>query len=181
MFKATFSKKFRITLFVDVLVALLIAFGAIFLMRQDISMEDGTPMGGGMKMFFVTMFFAVAISWCLSAMTLLKQNTKGYAFYIDSEGIHNTISGGLLFAFSFFVPVWHIPFDAIVSVGMREGVLVAELDKTKVKTAPIFRPFVRKEYAFLFGLVNETPEAILSALNAAREGQLAPLAEDEDE
>ena len=161
-FQAKCSKKFYVLFAIFAVVTLLLTFALIRTGKMEILLEDGTPMGAGAKLLLTTLLFAVIFTWLVSLLTLIKLG--GTAFIIDKDGIHATVSGGILFAFILFVPVRRIPFDAILSLSEENGILSAKLDKSKLETPAIFRPFLRSEYHFLSGFTTAKVGQIREAI-----------------
>ena len=168
MFKPRLSLKFY---FAFCLLAVIVAigwYGAYFISANEILTENNTPMDGGTKVFFISIICLAALSWSLSLLTMLRQMILGYAFYIDEKGIHSTATASLFLAFIFIMPVRLIPYEAIVSLNMRDGILTARINKDKIFASPSFKPFIRSEYHFFSGFTKNTASEVRAAVEEFR-------------
>lgn len=164
MMEVKLNKKYYI---VTVLMAALVIFvwyGIYFLNTNQVMIEDD-PMTDNEKITFTTMFTVVALTWTMSFIIMVRQVFLGYAFSMDTDGIHNTLNGIILFAFIFVIPVRRIPFSAITDISKRDGHLVVSVDKSQVAVLPIFRPFIRREYHFCQGFCQADMTAVETFLN----------------
>ncbi len=159
-FKAKLNIKFYI---ISILLFGIIVFGwygAYFLNANEILMEDNTPMDVQTKLFFTIVLVLVVLSWTLSFFTLIRQALLGYAFTIDENGIHTTVTAINVLAFIFVVPIRTIPFSAIERVSEDDGVFTLHIDKAKIDMIPILRIFARKRYHLLSGFTVEKQDVI---------------------
>ena len=139
-------------------------YGIYFLNTNTIRMEDNTPMSDDMKLVFTVLLSVVVLSWTISVFVFLRQMFFKQAFYMDKNGIQNTVTGVRIFAFILYVPIKEIPYAAIRNIKEDNGKIIAEIDKSQINTFWIFRPFVRKEYTFCNGFTNAAPKDIQTFL-----------------
>ncbi|MDO4153939.1 MAG: hypothetical protein Q4E21_03695 [Clostridia bacterium] len=139
-------------------------YGIYFLNTNTIRMEDNTPMSDDMKLVFTVLLSVVILSWTVSVFVLLRQMLRGQAFYMDKDGIHNTITGISIFALLFYVPIKEIPYSAVQSIEEQDGKIIAILDKSQIITPFVFRPLVPKKYTFCNGFTNVAIQDIQSFL-----------------
>lgn len=158
--KAKLNAKFYITSVLLLGLVVFIWYAIYFLNANEILMEDHTPMDPGVKTLFTVALGAVALSWTMSLLTLVRQIIAGVAFRMDEEGIHTTATIVRFFAFIFIVPVKTIPYDAIRRIYKENGILSATIKKSKVQIFPVLKPFLGKEYHFFFGFTREKQDEI---------------------
>ena len=154
MFKAKLNFKFYLVALVFLGIVVLGWYGIYFLNANEILMDD-VPMKTSTKMLFTILMSIVAVSWTMSLLALIRQIIVGSAFDIDKDGIHTTATGIVIFAFIFIVPIQRIPYDAIQNISVENGILSVTLDKSKIETFLILKPFVRKKYHFFAGFTSE--------------------------
>ena len=164
MIKARVSLKFYIVSFVLLALVVFVWYGIYFLNANEILMED-TPMDSTTKMIFTALMSLIAFSWSVSSLILIRQMLLKYAFVMDEDGIHNTVTAIVILAFIVIVPVKFIPYEAVLYTKEEDGILTAKLDRTKCVTSPIFKPFVRNEYHFFSGFTSEKQENIKNTLD----------------
>lgn len=121
-------------------------------------------MSAEMKLLFTIVSGLIMFSWTASIITCVRQATKGCAFYMDESGIHTTVSASIVLAFIVVVPIQTIPYEAIRSIGEKDGVLTLQLDKSKVQTVSFLRAFVRSEYHLCHGFTTAKTEEVKSIL-----------------
>lgn len=165
MIKARISLKFYIVSFVLLALVVFVWYGIYFLNANEILMEDGAPMDSTTKMIFTVLMSLIAFSWSVSSLILIRQMLLKYAFVMDEDGIHNTVTVIVILAFIVIVPVKLIPYDAVLYTKEEDGILTSKLDKAKCVTSPIFKPFVRNEYHFFSGFTSEKQENIKNTLD----------------
>ncbi len=159
-FKARLNVKFYIVL---LLLAALVVFGwygIYFLNANEILMEDGLPMDSGTKTAFSIAIGVAVISWTLSFVTLLGVAFRGYAFMIDGEGIHNTVTATALFALILIVPVKSIPFASVKNFGEENGLLTLNFDKSQADINPVLRVFAVKRFGFFKSFIKENENTV---------------------
>ena len=165
MIKARVSLKFYIVSFVLLALVVFVWYGIYFLNANEILMEDGAPMDSTTKMIFTVLMSLIAFSWSVSLFILIRQMLLKYAFVMDEDGIHNTVTVIVILAFIVIVPVKLIPYDAVLYTKEEDGILTSKLDKAKCVTSPIFKPFMRSEYHFFSGFTSEKQENIKNTLD----------------
>lgn len=158
------NKKYYIVTVLMTTLVIFVWYGIYFLNTNQVMIED-EPMTNNETIAFTIMFAAVAVTWTLSFISMVRQIFLGYAFSMDTDGIYNTLNGIILFAFIFVIPVRRIPFSAITGVSKRDGQLVVSVDKSQVAAFPIFRPFIRCEYHFCQGFCQADMAAVETFLN----------------
>ncbi len=134
MIKAKLSAKFYIVSFVLLALVVFVWYGIYFMNANEILMEDNSPMDSTTKMIFTVLMSLIAFSWSVSAVTLIRQMFLNYAFVMDKNGIHNTVTAVMILAFIVIVPVKRIPYEAIVHTEHQGGILTAKLDRSKLHT-----------------------------------------------
>lgn len=165
MIKARISLKFYIVSFVLLALVVFVWYGIYFLNANEILMEDGAPMDSTTKMIFTVLMSLIAFSWSVSLFILIRQMLLKYAFVMDEDGIHNTVTAIVILAFIVIVPVKLIPYDAVLYTKEEDGILTSKLDKAKCVTSPVFKPFMRSEYHFFSGFTSEKQENIKNTLD----------------
>lgn len=165
MIKVRVSLKFYIVSFVLLALVVFVWYGIYFLNANEILMEDGAPMDSTTKMIFTVLMSLIAFSWSVSLFILIRQMLLKYAFVMDEDGIHNTVTVIMILAFIVIVPVKLIPYDAVLYTKEEDGILTSKLDKAKCVTSPIFKPFMRSEYHFFSGFTSEKQENIKNTLD----------------
>lgn len=165
MIKARVSLKFYIVSFVLLALVVFVWYGIYFLNANEILMEDGAPMDSTTKMIFTVLMSLIAFSWSVSLFILIRQMLLKYAFVMDEDGIHNTVTAIVILAFIVIVPVKLIPYDAVLYTKEEDGILTSKLDKAKCVTSPVFKPFMRSEYHFFSGFTSEKQENIKNTLD----------------
>ena len=126
-------------------------YGALFMNTEVITDENGQPLDDATSTAFTAIICAVAFTWTVSSLTVIRQMLFGYAFLIDENGIRNTASGLILFAFIFIIPIKLIPYSAITDMYIKDNALTVTIDKSKIKAIPPLKIFIRKEYHFFNG------------------------------
>ncbi len=162
--KAKLNFKFYIVSALLLGLVIFVIYGIYFLNANEILMEDNTPMDSSTKGIFTTVLSAVALSWAMSFVTLVRQMILGQAFLMDETGIHNTLTAINVFAFIFVAPIRTIPYEAIEKITEQEGILTIVIDKSKIEAIPFLRIFVRKRYHFFAGFTAEKQEDIKACL-----------------
>lgn len=160
MLKAKLSIKFYVVACVLLGLVIFCWYGIYFLNANEILLEDGAPMDSQTKLIFSVIMSVIVSSWSLSLLTVIRQMFLGCAFYIDNNGIHTTATAIMVLAFIFVVPVKLIPYEAIEQISEEDGILSIKINKSKIQTVPILKPFVRKEYHFFSGFTKEKIEKI---------------------
>ena len=160
MLKAKLSIKFYVVTCILLGLVIFCWYGIYFLNANEILLEDGTPMDSQTKLIFSVIMSIIVSSWTLSLLTVIRQMFLGCAFYIDENGIHSTATAILILAFIFVVPVKRIPYEAIEQITEENGILSIKIDKSKIQTIAILKPFVRKEYHFFSGFTKEKTQNI---------------------
>lgn len=151
MYKVRFNKKYYIITFIFAAMIILMCYGIYFMHTNQILWEDSTPVSNHEKLVFTFILSVIMTIWTISLVVMIRQIFIGYAFFLDSEGIHNTLNATILFALIFVVPVQSIPWSAILCISNEQGILSVCIDKSKVSVFPIFKPFIRKTYHFCQG------------------------------
>lgn len=128
-------------------------YSVIFFCTNTIQMGD-EPITGNKKLVMTAIMAVFILSWTVSFITMLVQIFKRKAFTIDKSGVHDTLSLTVFLAFIFVVPIKEISNAAIKNIQKTDGITNLVLEKSKVKTNPIFRPFMRKSYNLMYGLTN---------------------------
>ena len=103
MLKAKLSLKFYIVACFLVGAVVLGWYGIYFLNANEILMEDNSPMDSGTKLIFTILMSVIVLSWSFSLVTVIRQMILGSAFRIDENGIHNTSTVIMVFAFIFVI------------------------------------------------------------------------------
>lgn len=165
MIKARVSLKFYIVSFVLLALVVFVWYGIYFLNANEILMEDGAPMDSTTKIIFTVLMSLIAFSWSVSLFILIRQMLLKYAFVMDEDGIHNTVTAIVILAFIVIVPVKLIPYEAVLYTKEEDGILTSKLDKAKCVTSPVFKPFMRSEYHFFSGFTSEKQENIKNTLD----------------
>lgn len=83
---------------------------------------------------------------------------------MDENGISQTATATIIFAFILVMPVREIPYSAIRKVSKNEKGLILILDKSQIKTFPLAKPFLCKKYHLFVGFTSQKPEEIQSQL-----------------
>lgn len=164
MLKVKLSIKFYI---ISMVLFLLVVFGwysLYFINTNEILTEDNLPLGTDEKLAISVLITLVLASWTVSLLVMIRHIFKGCAYYMDNEGIHNTLSATIVLAFIFVVPVKEIPYSAIDRIAQDDGVVVLHLDKSKIAAPKILKPFMRKEHRMFLGFSKQTPEEIKESL-----------------
>ena len=165
MLKAKLSVKFY---FVSALLLAMIVFccyGIYFLNTTLILDENNVPIGKGTRLILTFLMCVVLLSWIISLITMIRQIFLQSAFTMDENGIHNTASAIMILAFIFVIPIKQIPYDAIQTVSEKNGILTVKMVKSKIKTVPFLKFFVRSEYHFFSGFTQEKSDNIKEFLN----------------
>lgn len=162
-FKARLNAKFYVVSVLLLGIVILGIYGVYFLNSNEILMDDA-PMDAQTKTILSALIGVIVLSWGLSLLAVIKQMVHGLAFCMDDKGIHHTLSAVNFLAFIFVVPIKSIPYDAIESVTDENGTLTLLIDKKKVDTFFMFRPFVRREYHLFTGFTVEKQEEIKNEL-----------------
>ncbi len=169
-FKAKFNAKFYIA-FVLLLGCVILGWdGLYFLNANEILTEDNTPMDPTTKLLFSVAVGAIVLSWTVSLMAMIRQLLIGRGFALEKDGICCTLSASMFLAFVFVIPIRKIPYEAIERVCEENGTLTLLINKKKVDTLWIFRPFVSKRYHLFSGFTTETQERIKAELNVYFQG-----------
>lgn len=172
--KARLNTKFYLVALLLLILSAFAVYGIYFLNANEIRMEDGTPMGTGVKLLFSMMMGVIVLSWIVSFFTVLRQILCRHAFYMDEDGIHKSATAIIVLAFILVVPVTKIPYAAIEEIYEENGILTARLDKSKVEAPRLFHRFVRRDYHFFSGFTKETKDEILETVKLYRQDQSIP-------
>ncbi len=161
--KAKLNAKFYIVSALLFGIVMLGVYGLYFLNANEILMDDA-PMDATTKTILSALIGVIVLSWALSLLAVIRQMVLGYAFCIDDKGIHRTLTAVNVLAFIFIVPIKCIPYEAIECASVEGGILTLRIDKKKVDTLSVFRPFIRKEYHLFAGFTSDTQEDIKNEL-----------------
>ena len=159
-FKARLNFKFYIVSVFLLGIVVLGWYGVYFLNVNKILMEDNTPMDSQTKILLTVVIGSAVLSWTFSLFAVIRQALFGYAFMIDEDGIHTTVTAVNVLAFIFVVPIRTIPFYVIERVSKEDGVVTLHMDKAKIDVNPIFRVFVSKRYHLFSGFTVEKRDII---------------------
>ena len=149
-------------------------YGALFMNTEVITDENGQPLDDATSTAFTAIICAVAFTWTVSSLTVIRQMLFGYAFLIDENGIRNTASGLILFAFIFIIPIKLIPYSAITDMYVKESSLVITIDKTKIQAIPPLKIFIRKEYHFFSGFTKVDANRLCTMIKGYMKGAGEP-------
>ncbi|MBP3691964.1 MAG: hypothetical protein J6I80_01825 [Clostridia bacterium] len=164
-FKANLNFKFY---FVTVLLLGIVAlgwYGVYSIATNPLFMEDNMPMPYEEKLLLTILIGVVVTSWTVSFFVLLRQIVLGYAFVMDHNGIHGTVTAVNVLAFIFIVPIRTIPYAAIAEVSNNEGILTLHINKAELDINPMFKLFARKRYHLFAGFTVEKQEQIKEELS----------------
>ena len=108
------NTKYLICLIALLLILILVGRVAWSWLNDGITMEDGTDPGIGLDVA-MSIALVISLSWLWSAIVMFRQlvTHRCSAFTVTEEGIENTLTFVILFAFIFVLPVKKIPWDAI--------------------------------------------------------------------
>jgi len=164
-FKAKMNLKFYILTVLLLGIVILGWYGVCMIQKNEVLMEDGTPMSSEMRSLFSVLIGVVVSSWTLSLLTLFRQILIGSAFSLDENGIHSTVTAVNVLAFIFVIPIRTIPYSAIREIKEEEGVTVLHLDKSLIEVSPFLKLFARKRYHLFAGFTKEKREAVKAQLD----------------
>ncbi|MBR7161181.1 MAG: hypothetical protein IKD07_02075 [Clostridia bacterium] len=148
MFKAKLNFKFYLVTVAFLGLVILGWHGLYFLLTREILMANGEPMEITTRVVFLILGSLIVLSWTLSFLTVLLQALRGYGFYMDEDGIHNTATAIVFLAFVFVVPIKEIPYSAIVKTVEYRGIATLLLDKSKLRMSSFLNMFAQQEYHF---------------------------------
>ena len=155
-FKAKLNLKFYIVSFFLLCFILIGWYGVYVGVTQEILLEECTP-----SPILIEILLAVVVcSWTFSLLTMIRQIISGCAFIMDENGISQTATATIIFAFILVMPVREIPYSAIRKVSKNEKGLTLILDKSQIKTFPLAKPFLCKKYHLFVGFTSQKPEEI---------------------
>lgn len=163
MFKAKLNFKFYIVALVLLGVVLLGWYGIYFLQTQEILMENGEPMESTTKVVFTVLGTLIVSSWTFSFLMVLIQAFRGYGFYMDEDGIHNTATVLVFLSFIFVVPIKEIPYSAIIKTLEVRGIVTLILDKSKLRMSSFLNMFAQQEYHFFHTFTKAKQEEVQEA------------------
>ena len=163
MFKAKLNFKFYIVALVLLGVVLLGWYGIYFLQTQEILMENGEPMEATTKVVFTVLGMLIVSSWTFSFLMVLIQALRGYGFYMDEDGIHNTATVLVFLSFIFVIPIKEIPYSAIVKTVEVRGIVTLILDKSKLRMSSFLNMFAQQEYHFFHTFTKAKQEEVQEA------------------
>ena len=108
------NTQFLICLIALLLILILVGRVTWSWLNDGITMEDGTDPGIGLDVV-MCIALVISLSWLWSAIVMFRQLVKHgcRAFTVTEEGIENTLTFVILFAFIFVLPVKKIPWDNI--------------------------------------------------------------------
>jgi hypothetical protein len=149
-------------------------YGALFMNTEVITDENGQPLDDATCTALTAIICAVAFTWTVSSLTVIRQMLHGYAFYLDEVGIHNTASGLILFAFIFVIPIKLIPYSAITDMYVKDNTLTVTIDKSKIKAIPPLKLFVRREYHFFNGFTKLEANELRAMIEGYMKGDVTP-------
>ncbi len=163
MFKAKLNLKFYLVALVLLGAAALGWYGIYFLQTHEILMENGEPMEATTRVVFSVLGTLIVSSWTLSFLTILVQALRGYGFYMDEDGIHNTATAVVFLSFIFVVPIKEIPYSAVVKTVEKRGVVTLILDKSKLRMSAFLNMFAQQEYHFFHTFTKAKTEEVQDA------------------
>ena len=163
MFKAKLNFKFYIVALILLGIVALGWYGIYFLQTHEILMENGEPMEATTRMVFLVLVLLIVLSWSFSFLTVLFQALRGYGFYMDEDGIHNTATAIVFLAFIFVVPIKEIPYSAIIKTVENRGVVTLVLDKSKLRMSSFLNMFAQQEYHFFHTFTKVKTEDVQEA------------------
>ena len=163
MFKAKLNFKFYIVALVLLGVVLLGWYGIYFLQTQEILMENGEPMESTTKVVFTVLGTLIVLSWTFSFLMVLIQAFRGYGFYMDEDGIHNTATVLVFLSFIFVIPIKEIPYSAIIKTLKVRGIVTLVLDKSKLRMSSFLNMFAQQEYHFFHTFTKAKQEEVQEA------------------
>ena len=108
------------------LISAMAVYVIALLLRGGVSDENGNVIGGAFRFIMVFLFSLVALTYLFSFFTMLRQYFffVGSAFEITANGIENTMTFVCLGAFIFVFPVRRIPWHAITTCMVDEGIYI---------------------------------------------------------
>ena len=163
MFKAKLNFKFYIVALILLSFVLLGWYGVYFLQTQEILMENGEPMEHTTRIVFTVLVVLIVSSWTFSFLIVFVQALRGYGFYIDEDGIHNTVTAVVFLAFVFVVPIKEIPYSAVIKTVEQRGFVTLVLDKSKLRMSSFLNMFAQQEYHFFHTFTKEKTEKVQEA------------------
>lgn len=163
MFKAKLNFKFYLVALVFLGVVVLGWYGIYFLQTHEILMENGEPMESTTRIVFLVLGLLIVLSWTFSFLIVLIQALRGYGFYMDEDGIHNTVTAIVFLSFIFVVPIKEIPYFAIIKTVENRGVVTLVLDKSKLRMSSFLNMFAQQEYHFFHTFITAKQEDVQEA------------------
>ena len=163
MFKAKLNFKFYIIALVLLGVVLLGWYGIYFLQTHEILMENGEPLEATTRAVFMVLGVLIVLSWTFSFFTVFIQAFRGYGFYMDEDGIHNTATVLVFLAFVFVVPIKEIPYSSIIKTLEVRGIPTLVLDKSKLRMSSFLNMFAQQEYHFFHTFIKAKREDVQEA------------------
>jgi|GEM_PF-2013134 len=163
MFKAKLNFKFYFVALILLGCAALGWYGIYFLQTHEILMENGEPMEATTRMVFAVLGTLIVSSWSFSFLIVLIQACRGYGFYMDEDGIHNTVTAVVFLSFIFVVPIKEIPYSAVIKTVENRGVVTLILDKSKLRMSSFLNMFAQQEYHFFHTFIKEKTEEVQEA------------------
>jgi len=159
-FKASLNLRFYICTILLLGITVFGWYALWFLNANEILMEDNTPMDLETKRIFTIIMGIVILSWTASLFVLVRQIFLNKAFWLDGEGIHQTLTAVNILAFIFIVPIKTIPFSAINKIYEENGILTAEIDKAQLDMPFLYRLLTGKKYHFFKGFTTVNQDEI---------------------
>ena len=159
-FKASLNLRFYICTIALLGITVFGWYALWFLNVNEILIEGNTPMDLETKRIFTVIMGVVVLSWTASLFVLVRQIFLNKAFWLDGEGIHQTLTAVNILAFIFIVPIKTIPFSAISKIYEEDGVLTVETDKSQLEMPFLVRLFANKKYHFLKGFTTVNQDEI---------------------
>ena len=163
MFKAKLNFKFYLVALFLLAFTALGWYGIYFLQTQEILMENGEPMEMTTRIVFTVLGTLVVSSWSFSSLVLFVQAVRGYGFYMDEDGIHNTVTALAFLAFVFVVPIKEIPYSAVIKTVEQRRFVTLILDKSKLRMSSFLNMFAQQEYHFFHTFIREKTEKVQEA------------------
>ena len=166
MFKAKLNFKFYLVALVLLGFTALGWYGIYFFHTHEILMENGVPLEATTRIVFTVLGILIVLSWTLSLLTVIGIALRGYGFYMDESGIHNTATAVVFLSLIFVVPIKEIPYSAVIKTMEHRGIVTLMLDKSKLRMSSFLNMFAQQEYHFFHTFIKSSAEDVQNAYHS---------------
>lgn len=134
------------------------AYGEYMMWTGQVRGESGEPLEKWLVALTSALMIPILCAYSALAVSLIRQviQNKSRAFTFDSEGIHGTVTGFMMFAFAIVLPVKTIPWSAVTYIDRSGGFVYIRVKTSEIEASRLARLIIKiRGYSFCSGFTKD--------------------------